>query len=117
MSEDGTTLYWADSVGNNLSSTMSSSTQVSVTSTATANVDGSDAGVAGPCDLTSTTALTLTLASGSPPNTFTGSISYTFAAATGVSTNNNCTDQLSASGGPYSTLPCSATFALAGAHQ
>ncbi len=117
MSEDGTTLYWEMTGGSELSSTMSSATQVSITSIATANVDGTDGGVAGPCDLENTTALDLTLAAGSPPSTFTGTITYSFAAATGVSTATNCTNQLTASGGSYDTLPCTASYSLAGTHQ
>ena len=117
MSEDGTTLYWEMSGGSELSSTMSSATQVNITSVQTANVDGTDGGVQGPCDLTSTTALALTLSAGSPPSSFTGTITYTFAAATGVSSATNCTDQLSASGGSYDTLPCTASYSLAGTHQ
>jgi hypothetical protein len=116
MSEDGTTLYWESSDGTELSSTMSSATRANLASTNTANVDGTEAG-AGQCDLTTTTAVGVTLATSSPPSTFTGSITYTFTAATGVSTSNNCTDQLSAQGGSYATLPCTATYSLAGSHQ
>src|SRR5271166_3679597 len=61
MSEDGTTFYWEMSGASALSSTMASATQVSITATQTANVDTSDAGVPGPCNLQGTTALTLTL--------------------------------------------------------
>jgi hypothetical protein len=61
--------------------------------------------------------VTLDLSSGSPPATFSGSISYEFAASTGASTTTNCTDQLSASGGSYDTLPCTATYSVSGTHQ
>jgi hypothetical protein len=117
MSEDGTTLYWEIAGGGELSNTMSSSTQVSITSVETANVDGSDAGVEGPCNLQNTTALVLTLAASTPPSTFTGTLTYTFVAATGVSSTTDCTDQLSTSGGPYDTLPCTASFSLTGTRQ
>jgi hypothetical protein len=117
MSEDGTTFYWEISGGSELSSTMSSATQVDITSIDTANVDGTDAGVLGPCDLQSTTVLDLALATSSPPSTFKGTVTYTFTAATGVSSTTNCTDQLSASGGPYDTLPCTVSYALAGTRQ
>jgi hypothetical protein len=116
MSEDGTTFYWELSGGSEASGTVSS-TQVSITSIQTANVDAPDAGLEGPCNLQSTTAINLTLATSSPPATFTGTVSYTFAAATGVSSMNDCTDQLSASGGTYDTLPCTATYALTGTRQ
>jgi hypothetical protein len=117
MSEDGTTLYWESSGESELSSTMSSATQVSITSVETANVDGTDAGVQGPCDLQSTTALDLTLSAGAHPATFTGTVTYSFATATGVSSTTNCTDQLSASGGSYDTLPCTVSYSLAGTRQ
>jgi hypothetical protein len=117
MSEDGTTLYWEMSGGSELSSTMSSATQVNITSIETANVDATEAGVEGPCDLQSNTAIDLMLAAGSAPSTFTGTFTYTFAVATGVSSTVDCTDQLSASGGPYDTLPCTVSYSLAGTHQ
>jgi hypothetical protein len=117
MSEDGTTFYWELSGGSEVSGTVSSTTQVSITSIQTANVDAPDAGLEGPCNLQSTTAINLTLATSSPPATFTGTVSYTFAAATGVSSMNDCTDQLSASGGTYDTLPCTATYSLTGTRQ
>jgi hypothetical protein len=117
MSEDGTSLYWEMAGGSSVSGAMSSSTQVNITAIDTANVDTSEAGVAGPCDLTGTTVMALALATGSPPPAFTGSISYTYAAATGVSSTTNCTDQLSASGGQYDTLPCTASYSLTGTRQ
>jgi hypothetical protein len=117
MSEDGTSLYWEISGSSAVSGTMSSANQVNITAVDTANVDASDAGVEGPCDLTSSTAMDLTLAAGSPPPTFTGTVTYTFTAATGVSSTTDCTDQLSASGGPYDTLPCTASYSLSGARQ
>jgi hypothetical protein len=117
MSEDGSVLYWEMSGGSELNSPMTSATQVSITSVVTANVDGTDAGVEGPCDLQNTTVIDLTLSSGSPPTSFTGTITYTFVAATGVSTATDCTDQLSASGGSYDTLPCTASYTLTGTHQ
>lgn len=117
MSEDAATFYWEMSGGSQVSGTVSSTTQVSITSILTANVDAPDAGLEGPCNLQSTTVINLALATSSPPATFTGTISYTFAAATGVSSTNDCTDQLSASGGTYDTLPCTAAYSLSGTRQ
>jgi len=117
MSEDGTTFYWDPSTGTELSSTMASTTKVSIASTATANVDSTDAGVEGPCDLSSSTSINLTLAADSPPSSFSGSIVYTFAASTGASSTTDCTDQLAASGGPYTTLPCTASYTITATHQ
>jgi hypothetical protein len=116
LSQDGSTLYWEWSDGTQLSNTLTSSTTATLTSATTANVDGTEAGE-GPCNLESTTSIELTLGAGSPPGSFSGSITYTFAAATGVSTTTDCTDQLSASGGTYDTLPCSATYALTATRQ
>ncbi len=120
MSQDGSTLYWDPSVGSELSSTMTSSTVVNITSTVTANVDATDAGVEGPCDLTQATAIDITFAPSSPPappSSFTGSITYSFSASTTVSATSDCTDQLSASGGSYDTLPCTATYSMVGTIQ
>lgn len=117
LSEDTGTFYWEQTGGTAaLSSAMTSSTQVDITSIETANVDGTDAGE-GPCDLTSTTSIDLALAPGSPPATFHGTITYTFAASTGVSSTTDCTDQLSASGGTYDTLPCTANYTITASHQ
>jgi hypothetical protein len=117
MSEEATTLYLQMADGSQLSGPMSSTTQASIISTQTANVDAPDAGLEGPCNLQSTTEINLALATSSPPATFAGTITYTFAAATGVSSTNDCTDQLSASGGTYDTLPCTASYSVAGALQ
>jgi hypothetical protein len=96
---------------------MSSATQVTMTQAVTANVDGTEAGGPGPCDIQTTTTLGLTLSSSSAPNAFTGTLSYAFEAATLVSPTTNCTDQLSASGGSFDTLPCTTTYTLVGSHQ
>jgi len=117
MSKDGSTLYWEPSTGTELSSTMASATSVNITSVVTANADPTEAGVEGPCDLQSTTAIDLTLAASSPPSTFTGTIAYTFTASTGASSTTDCTDQLAASGGPYATLPCTANYTITATHQ
>jgi hypothetical protein len=118
MSEDGTVFYWLpSSTGIEASGTLTSSTAATITSIQTQNVDAPDVGLEGPCNLQNTTTIALTLATGSPPPTFAGTMSITFAAATGVSSTNDCTDQLSSSGGTYDTLPCTASYVLAGALQ
>lgn len=114
LSEDGTTLYMAKTDGTDEVSGAVASTAATLTSVVTSNVDGSDAGGAGTCDMTDATTFTLTLATAAAPASFTGSVSYTYSAATGVSSAVNCTDQLTASGGTYATLPCTVTYALAG---
>jgi hypothetical protein len=120
LSQDGTTLYLAKSDGTDeVSGPLASTDATSATliSVVTANADESDSGVAGPCNLTLSTTFALTLAAGSPPKTFTGTAVYTYTPATAVSSNNDCTDQLSASGGPYSTLPCTVNYSLSATRQ
>jgi hypothetical protein len=144
LSEDSTTtpttFYWLSQDGTQLSNTMTSATSVSITSSVTTNPDavaaGVDAGAAtgamdpggmmgtatpvptvGACDLEQNTTLALTLAAGATPASFSGTITYTFETATGVSATSNCTDQLAASGGAYNTLPCTATYTLSATHQ
>lgn len=116
LSEDGTTLYWEASGGTELSTTLSSMTQATFTSTVTSNVDATEAG-AGSCDLQDTTVIALILGSATAPTTFSGSISYAFEASSAVSSSNNCTDQLTSSGGTYDTLPCSVTYSVTGTRQ
>jgi hypothetical protein len=132
LSEDSTTtpptLYWLSSDGTEMYSTMSSATQVSITSTVTSNVGATgptdagpdvaaSAGMEGACDLAQNTVLALTLAAGSPPTTFTGTMTYTFQTATGVSATSDCTAELATVGGPYNTLPCTASYSMTGTHQ
>lgn len=119
LSRDSTMLYIAQTDGSDaLSGALDTTDALSATlsSTVTSNVDGSDAGP-GPCNLTQSTTFALTLASGATPQTFSGTVTYAYGAATGVSATTDCTDQLSASGGPYATLPCTVTYSLAGTHQ
>lgn len=111
MSEDGTTLYWNDPVDGTLSGTLVGST-ASMSNTVEGNVDGTN-GVMGPCNMETVTDLAVTLGSGSPPSTFTGTITYTFSALAG----SNCSDQLAANGGSYLTLPCAFAYSLAGSLQ
>jgi hypothetical protein len=117
MSQDDTTLYLAQTDGSDEVSGTLVSTSATLTSVVTTNVDGSEAGGPGLCDLTSSTTFVLKLAAGATPASFTGSVVYTYAAATGVSSTTNCSDQLSSSGGTYATLPCSVNYTLKGTRQ
>jgi hypothetical protein len=124
-----TTLYWLSSDGTELSNTMSSATSVNISQVVTTSPDAipplADAapdsaagmGTLGMCTLQQSTTLALTLANGMPPVTFSGTITYTFESATGVSSASNCTDQLSSNGGTYDTLPCTASYSLSASHQ
>ncbi|MEO7033145.1 MAG: hypothetical protein ABI548_04770 [Polyangiaceae bacterium] len=121
--DDGPTLYLAQSDGSNevtgaasAAVSASATTTGSLTSVVTANVDGSDAGAEGHCDLTLATTFTLSLAAGSPPPSFKGTAVYVYSAAT-VASNSDCTDQLSSSGGKYSTLPCTVNYSLSAKRQ
>jgi len=116
MSIDGTTLYWETSDGVELSATMSSTTAATITSTQTANADATEAG-AGACDLTDVETIAIKLNTATSPSAFTGSLTYSFSAATGISSTNNCTDQLASSGGSYASLPCTATYSLSATKQ
>jgi hypothetical protein len=113
MSEEGTTLYWSYLDGNPpLSSTLSANA-ATLTATQTANVDGTADGGAGPCSMTRTDTLQVDLAAANPPPTFTGTLVYDFTVVSGA----DCSDQLSANGGSYDTLPCTLTYSLSGAQQ
>ncbi len=119
LSEDSTTLYLAKTDGSDEVSgplSTSSSTPATLISVVTANVDGNDAGIAGPCNLTLSTSFSVLLPSGTTPATFMGTASYTYSVAA-VSASSNCTDQLSDSGGQYATLPCTVNYTLTGTHQ
>jgi hypothetical protein len=112
LSKTTTELYWNTMDGSALlSGTLGSS--VTMGNSASGNVDGAADGAAGPCSMTRTDVLTLSLASGAVPASFTGTLSYTFSIDSGSS----CGDQLSSSGGAYDTLPCTIAYSLSGAHQ
>jgi hypothetical protein len=120
LSQDGTTLYLANKDGSDeVSGLLDATNEQSATLVAavTANVDGTDANNPGPCNLTMSTTIDLTLSAESPPKTFTGKATYTYSVATAVSSTTNCTDQLSSSGGKYSTLPCTVEYSLKASRQ
>jgi hypothetical protein len=114
LSQEGSTLYWSWMDGNSpLSGPIVSSThQASITTNLSANVDATDAGL-GPCNLARADDLELTLASGSPPPSFTGTITYSFTVPGGSS----CGDQLTSAGGTYDALPCSLSYTVSAAKQ
>ena len=119
LSEDSTTLYLAKTDGSDevLGPLPTSSTSpATLISVVTANVDGNDAGAAGPCNLTLSTSFSVLLPAGAMPQTFTATASYSYSVAT-VSADSNCTDQLSDSGGQYATLPCTVNYTLTGTRQ
>jgi hypothetical protein len=111
MSKQATTLYWSWLDGSPLlSGTLSSASAVTLTATVQSNVDGVDGGL-GPCWLERDDDIAITLATGSPPATFNGSIEYTFSPVSG----SDCSDQLAL--GNYATLPCSLTYLVTATRQ
>jgi hypothetical protein len=113
MSEQGKTLYWSTLDGNPPLSSALSADSATLTTTENADVDTAPDGGAGPCTLTRTDTLHVSLASGSPPPKFQGTIEYAFSVQGG----SDCSDQLAANGGTYDTLPCSVSYAMTGARQ
>ncbi len=114
MSIDGSTVHLVD--GDNEASGELQGSSATLVSTITSNVDGTSA-ASGPCNLTQTTTVQVTLDSASAPTSFTGTATYAYAAATSVSTSNDCTDQLKSSGGSYATLPCTIEYSLTAKQQ
>jgi hypothetical protein len=113
MSEDGSTLYWSWLDGSPfLSAPIDATSSATLTMSQQQNVDGTSQS-AGPCNLERDDTIDVTLATGSPPPTFTGSISYTFSPVAG----SDCGDQLSVTGGPYDTLPCTIAYDVTGTRQ
>jgi hypothetical protein len=114
LSRRGTTLYWSwmDS-RQPLSNTLDDALSTQLTTTQTANVDGSADGGLGPCTMQRADTVKLTLAAGGSPANFRGTIDYAFSVASGAS----CGDQLSASGGMYDTLPCALSYTATGSRQ
>jgi hypothetical protein len=104
-------LYWSWLDGSAAAAGPLSSPTSTLTWTEQVNVDGTSDGVAGPCTLERDDTFQLTLAA--PPSSFTGSISYAISAVAG----SNCSDQLTASGGSYTALPCTITSTLTATRQ
>jgi hypothetical protein len=113
ISNDQGIVYWfPDTGGTSSSGSINSSRTVSITEVVADDVDQTEAG-AGACTLQRNDTLSFTLAAGAAPASFTGSYSFTVAAAAGAS----CADQLTSAGGGYATLPCTITYSLAGTRQ
>jgi hypothetical protein len=112
LSRQQSTLYWDWMDGSPLLSGTLSRQSTSITSSATVNADSTDAGL-GPCNLDTISSLQLALGSGSPPGSFTGTMNYAYTPASGAT----CTDVLLASGGMYTQLPCTVTYAVTATRQ
>jgi hypothetical protein len=112
LSQQQSTLYWDWMDGSPLLSGTIASTSATFTDTATVNADSTDAGL-GPCNLSTSSSLQLTLGSGSPPGGFTGTMTYTYTPTSGAT----CTDVLTSSGGMYNQLPCTVTYTVSATRQ
>ncbi|MGO9712277.1 MAG: hypothetical protein ACLQBL_25670 [Polyangiaceae bacterium] len=112
VSQDGTTVYWSFMDGNAPLSGILTASSANISATTTANVDATDAGL-GPCTMSRADTLDLTFATGSPPPSFAGTITYQFTVPSG----STCTDQLASAGGQYNALPCTLSYSLSAAIQ
>jgi|HubBroStandDraft_1064217.scaffolds.fasta_scaffold01538_10 hypothetical protein len=112
MSQDGELLYWSWMDGTPAVSAPLSGSVATLLASQQANVDGVDGGL-GPCNMERDDTLQVTLGSGSPPSTFTGTIAYAFSVTAG----SDCSDQLGSAGGQYAQLPCTVTYAASGTRQ
>jgi len=120
MSKDGSTLYFANEDGSDEVSggyDGSDETSATLVSAVTKNVNDATANLGTTCNLTLTTTYALTLGTTSPLSTLTGSASYAYSVATAISSNTDCTTQLSSAGGKYATLPCTVTYSLKATRQ
>jgi hypothetical protein len=113
LSQDGTLLYWSWMDGSPYVSGPVTAQAATLLATEQANVDGTADGGLGPCSLERDDTLALALANGSPPPTFTGSISYAITPTSGSA----CGDQLAGAGGQYSALPCTITYTMTASRQ
>jgi ABC-type glycerol-3-phosphate transport system substrate-binding protein len=113
LSQDGTTLYWSWMDGSPYLSGPVASQAATLLASEQVNVDGTADGGLGPCTLERDDQLLLTLATGSTPASFTGSISYAITPVAG----SNCSDQLATVGGQYAVLPCTITYSMTSTRQ
>jgi hypothetical protein len=112
LSQETSTLFWNAMDGSPLLTGTVAGSAVTMDDTTSGAVDSTADGGPGPCAMSRSDVLALTLAAGSPPGAFSGSLTYTFAAVAGAS----CSDQLSAQGGIYDTLPCTMSYKLDGSY-
>jgi hypothetical protein len=110
LSNDDGTLYWSWMDGSAPMSAPLSSNSTTLIESVTSNVDGTDAGL-GPCTMTRDDSVLVDLGTGSPPGSFSGTITYGFAAASGA----DCADQLTGAGGQYEALPCTIIYSMSAA--
>jgi hypothetical protein len=113
LSEQVSTLYWNTMDGSPLLSGQVAAGAVSMDNTTSGAVDSAPDGAPGPCTMARYDQLALTLSGGATPQTFTGTLTYTFSVVAG----SDCSDQMSSAGGTYDALPCTVSYNLAGAYS
>lgn len=112
LSKDGSTLYWNWNDGRALLSGVVDDEALSTTIESTvAGAADSDGGTSN-CSMQRHDAFALKLATGEPPGTFDGGITYTFSTLSG-----DCSSELSSAGGEYQTLPCTISYTIDGTRQ
>jgi hypothetical protein len=113
LSRQVSTLYWSTMDGSPLlSGPLDSRSEATLTTTVTANVDGTDAAL-GPCTMQRSDQIVVALGSGVPPGSFAATLTYTIAPVTG----STCDDQLTTSGGSYAALPCTLSYDATASRQ
>jgi hypothetical protein len=105
LSQEDSTLYWNTLDGSPLKYGDIVGATASLTGGTDGVVDTGPDGSAGPCSMSRTDVIDLTL-TGSPPTAFTGTLTYTF----DVDSGSDCSDQ----SGTYDTLPCSISYVVSG---
>lgn len=113
LSQNGSTLYWSWMDGKAPLSGPLTAQSASIRTSQQANVDGTVEAGLGPCTMQRDDDVEVTLGSGSPPSSFTGTITYAFSATSG----SDCADQLTSSGGSYGTLPCTIQYNVTASRQ
>jgi hypothetical protein len=111
LSQQASTLFWNSMDGSPLLQGEIASSAVSMTNSTDNIVDSTADGGPGPCEMNRHDVLTLDL-TGSPPRSFTGTLTYTFS----VDTGSDCSDQMRSAGGQYTALPCTVSYTLSGSN-
>lgn len=118
LSKDEDTLYLDEVSDNDISNAAigqvdaKDATVATLDYVVTTNVALADGSV-GPCNMTLATSYDVVLNDANASKSFAGKVSFTYSAATAVSSNTDCTSQLSSSGGKFITLPCTVAYELA----
>jgi len=113
LSVAATRLYWNTMDGNPLLDGDVSNKSVTLVDDEAGSADGAPDGAPGPCEMERDETIALDLDSSTKPNTFTGTLTYTFEVVAG----SDCSDQMSAQGGMYDALPCTLAYGVNGAYS